>query len=560
MIRVRRFSRTDYIFLLYLLTLVVVYSIYFLSFTLFDGFTTFANDAASYVLLARKWSPFFAPSIAELQTWPVQTFPPGFSWVLAITGTSESLWSGHLLVSVCMLASISLFGWMAYRQLGWLIGGLLTFGLCLLPGAVISSMGILSENLYLFLSLAVLLLYSYIRKNENASWAWYLLLLFFLSLTILTRAVGIALVAAIFMVPVFDGELPRRQKIVFPMIALSGIVVWQLWRALDPQSHELLYNDYLVYYISAGEAGFRAVLEGFWHNIQINFLQILSSWNHYFSLSHSSVWFFIFSYFLILISLIGLSLRLYQRKLDAVYLAFYLTILLIWRFPEEMTRFLHPIVFLVILQPVLYFTNLGRIRYTFPINMSIIAIILILIVNSIIIQGQLLELRDVARKNFSNIAHAYEYYSFPTNDEKKRIATLFAHLMRYMAASSERIPIDSVVASVKHTNYAILADRKAVQLAGVVTHLQQLCNLKIKNVDVVYLSPLTNSFNKRGMSMIEQYQSISSEVWSMRGEDGQVFSYVLTLDRAKVDSELLAEGFECKTYQIHFYPHGAATG
>ena len=123
-----------------------------------------------------------------------------------------------------------------------------------------------------------------------------------------------------------------------------------------------------------------------------------------------------------------------------------------------------------------------------------------------------------------------------------------------MTVSSERIPIDSVVASVKHTNYAILADRKAVQLVGVVTHLQQLCNLKIKNVDVVYLSPLTNSFNNRGMSMIEQYRSISSEVWSMRGESGQVFSHVLMLDRAKLDSELLAEGFECKSYQIHYSP------
>ncbi len=53
------------------------------------------------------------------------------------------------------------------------------------------------------------------------------------------------------------------------------------------------------------------------------------------------------------------------------------------------------------------------------------------------------------------------------------------------------------------------------------------------------------------MSMIEQYQSISSEVWSMGGESDQVFSYVLMLDRAKLDSELLAESFECNSYQYH---------
>ncbi len=479
MIGISRFSRTDFIFLLYLLILVGFYSFYFLSFTLFDGFTTFANDAASYVLLARKWSPFFTPSIAELQTWPGFAIPPGFSWALAFTGTSESLWFSHLLVSVCMLFSIFVVGWMAYRKLGWLIGGLLTFGLCLLPGTITSSMGILSENLYLFLTLAVLLLYPFIKKNENASWIWYLLLLFFLSLTILTRSVGIALVAAIFVVPVFDEKLSRRQKIILPIIALSSIVLWQLWGALDSQFHELTYNDILVSYISGGEAGYIDVLEDLWQNIQINFLQILSSWNHYFSLSHSSVWFFIFSYGLFLLCLIGLSLRLYQRKLDAVYLVFYLAILLIWRFPGEMMRFLHPIVFLLILQPVLYFLNLARTRYPVPIKTSVITVILILIVNSIIIQRQLLELRDVSRKKFPSIAHAYEYYNFPINDERKQISFTYKQIMRYMTISSERIPIDSVVASVKHTNYAILADRKAVKLVGVVTHLQQLCNLKI---------------------------------------------------------------------------------
>ena len=167
-----------------------------------------------------------------------------------------------------------------------------------------------------------------------------------------------------------------------------------------------------------------------------------------------------------------------------------------------------------------------------------------------IIQRQLLELKNVARKNFPSIAHAYEYYNFPTNREKKQISFTYKQIMRYITASSKRIPIDSVVASVKHANYAILADRKAVQLVGISTHLQQLCSLKIKNVDVVYLSPLTTSFNSRGMSMVEQYQSISSEVWSMGGEGGQVFSYVLMLDRAKLDAELLAEGIECSPIKI----------
>jgi hypothetical protein len=53
-----------------------------------------------------------------------------------------------------VFASIFMVGWISYRRLGWLIGALLTLGLCLLPGVVISSMGILSENLYLILVFA----------------------------------------------------------------------------------------------------------------------------------------------------------------------------------------------------------------------------------------------------------------------------------------------------------------------------------------------------------------------------------------------------------------------
>ena len=33
----------------------------------------------------------------------------------------------------------------------------------------------------------------------------------------------------------------------------------------------------------------------------------------------------------------------------------------------------------------------------------------------------------------------------------------------------------------------------------------------------------------------------------------------VALDQAELDSELLAEGFECKSYQDHFNPHGATT-
>ncbi|MEE8496189.1 MAG: hypothetical protein V3S21_06880 [Xanthomonadales bacterium] len=450
-----------------------------------------------------------------------------------------------------MLASIFLFGWMAYRQLGWLTGSLLALGACLLPGAVTSSLGILSENLYLFLSLVVLLLYSYIKKSENASWAWYLLLLIFLSLTILTRSVGIALVAAIFTVPLFAQELSKKQKIGFPVIALSSIVLWLSWNVLNPHSSEFTYAYYVESYLSGSAAGYKGILEGFWQDLQINFLQILSSWNHYLSLSHPNLWFFLFSYGLFLLCLIGLGLRLYQRKLDAAYLMFYLAILVIWRYPEEMMRFLHPIVFLLILQPVLYFASTFRTRCPTLIKTSLIAVILTLITNSIIIQGRLLERRDAAKNTRPDIAHAYEYYDSPSREFGMNIAKAYTSVMGSMTNSAQRIPVHGVVATIKHANYSILADRRAVNLVAIVPYPQQLCNLKIKNVDAVFLSGLTTDFNKEGIGLLEQYRGISSEVWMLEGEGGEHIAYGLIVDRKKLDSQIEKEGYNCRSYQEH---------
>ena len=243
---VSRVSRTDLIYLSFLLALVSVYALHLFSFTLFEGFSTFSNDSFSYLLLARKWSPYFAPGVVETLTWPANTYPPGFAWLLAITGASESTWQGHLVVSIAALLSIVLIGWLAYRELGWFYGGLLTVSFCLLPGVIVSSMGILSENLYLAASLAVLLLFSFIRENTECWPGWYVALFLFLWLALMTRTIGISLIAALLVVSLLDRNLGKDRRIIFALIALMTIGLWQLWSLIDPQSKETTYLNFMT--------------------------------------------------------------------------------------------------------------------------------------------------------------------------------------------------------------------------------------------------------------------------------------------------------------------------
>jgi len=541
-------TRQDYFFVVFLLLLISAFSIYFLSFTLFDGFATFSNDAASYVLLARKWSPYFVPSDAELYTWPLQTLPPGFSWALAITGASESLWSSHLFVSICMLGSLVIIGWIAYREVGWLIGCMLVLAFCLLPGVTTSSMGILSENLYLLLSLAVLWTYSNVQKNENANILTYLLLLVFLTSAILTRTIGVSLVAALFIAALLDKKLTGNQKLRVYLIAASSLVLWRLWDVVGFQPGDMTYGYYLKHYFGWG-ADTSGVFTFLWQNFKTNSSQILSSWGHYLSLNHTNFWFFIFSYILLVFCLFGLILRLRQRKLDALYIVFYLFILLIWPHPGEMTRFLHPIVFLLLLQPIVFFMTDPKIGSHMEVKYVLAVVVLAFTVNSTFIQLRMKKQREAAQNSSLDLSHSYEFYDFPSQASGIYQAISFATITKYIKNSVKHVQPNDVVATVKHVNYSLLTDRRAVNLSTIVSDIQQFCNLKVKDVDLVFLSDLTTGFNREGSAKWEKYKEISSNIWKESVNEQMGATYSVAIDKEKLNSKLEESGYDCQSYQ-----------
>ena len=222
-------------YLLTALVLVAIYSMHLFRFTLFNGFATLSSDSASYVLLARKWSPYFTPEQADILTWPVVAYPPGLPWLLAVSGASESLFLSHLLVSLCLLAAILLMSWISCRKLGPITGIFLTVNFCLLPGIILQSMGILSENLYLLLSLVTLVVFARIRKIPQPSWMPYLLLFISLCLAIMTRTIGVALLAAIGFVALFERGMQTSKRLKLTGVVILAGVMFIGWKFIDPQ-------------------------------------------------------------------------------------------------------------------------------------------------------------------------------------------------------------------------------------------------------------------------------------------------------------------------------------
>lgn len=542
-----RCSAPGFVYAFFLLGLCGVYAIWLFPFTLFDGFASLSSDAPSYVLLARKWSPYFEPGIAESLSWPVLAFPPGFPWLLAVTGASGSTYFGHLLVSSALLASIGLIGWLSCLSIGRVHAGVLTVILASLPGAVVHSMGILSENAYLFFSLAVLVLFARFNRTRQGSALFWTTLFLGLSLALLTRTIGIALVGALSLVAVFDHRLPGRQRTAAILVVLTTLAVWQLWGVLDPQSRESSHWTFLLATFGHDGMAVSDRLLNYAGLLRTNAVTLIVSWNHYLSLSLPNEYFFWFSVALLTICISAAALRSLLLQLDALYILLYLGILLIWPFPAEMTRFLHPVIMLLLFQPVLYARAISRATGRLSMTIGMAALLLTVFVHSLVVQAHMHALKQEAGLTYPAIAHSPEFYALPNRRVAEGRSVVFQDVMQLMASSSDIVPEGAVVAAAQNSPFALLSDRPSVMLSTVVSYEQQLCNFMLRDVEYVFLAPVVNTYNMFGLQLRDAYENLTSRIWTMRDGEGNPRAHVLQLDSARIKSALKESSFKCET-------------
>jgi len=538
-------------YLLGILLLIAVYSLHLFRFTLFDGFATMSSDSASYVLLARKWSLFFIPSQAEVFTWPVLAYPPGLSWLLAISGASESLFLSHLLVSLCLLVAILLVSWIGYRKLGALQGIVLTINICLLPGIILQSMGILSENLYLLLSLVVLIVFSRVRGIAQPSWTLHLLFFASLFLAIMTRTIGIALLFSITCVTILDKHLETPKKLRILGIAILVVVLIVAWKFLDPQHGLKTYLDIIMPELShpAGNSTNNHV--GLLMVVNENLNRLPLAWNHYFSLTHDHVYFFIFSLTLLVLCAYSIFCRVAQLKVDAIYIVFYVLILLVWPYYID-ARFLHPVIFLILLQPLLHVRKAQLSQTGKAIRLVLLTG---LTVNSLIFQYELLRIYDWAENNEPQIAHSYELYNdlssilnSPEGSVRNRGASLAlgsAMTLQAMEQSASSVPKENRVATIKPAFYAIASNRVAVHMISRKSLGAQFCQLKLQEATHVFISNMADSYNPFGLELYNHYKPVLAKTHPIKNTQDSVEAVIADLDHRKIDSWLKQENFSC---------------
>jgi hypothetical protein len=286
------------------------------------------------------WSATPAP-VAEV--FALEKYPPGFPFLVAVAGGAYDWRIAHAIVAIAFAIGIGLAGWHARNVTGSKLAAFACAAtLALLPGAWINLKGILSDFPYLALSLAALVLHARIERGTRGGGAW-LALAAVLAAVLLTRTIGVALVAA---VAVHELRRLRREHgdwrgaalaVAFPL-ACAGL--WYLLRPAGGQDT----------YVAGGQGLLRGTLDHGpgWlaRSALANASALAFSWRNDLIVFWDSPWQgkSILAAVLGVLALAGTVCRAARGTADGLYAAFYLAILLAWPFPAHMYRLGLPLI------------------------------------------------------------------------------------------------------------------------------------------------------------------------------------------------------------------------
>jgi len=509
-----------------------------------------ADDSAGYLMMARHFSPYSSPTATVEYFHQFNGWPPLFPMFLAITGGGESYLAAHLAVAVAFLASLSL-QWsiihrnMDSRAMGW-------FALALLlvfPGIWISILGILSETLYTLLTLLAIWYWLMASKNgeRKIGVGQSLVLGLIFSLVLLTRTIGISLIAAYLVTEMWRSWSGRHygRLLWAAAIAIFAMAVVQLWNISHPTA---LYANDVRTALSLIASGPPSILLQL---VSENSKSLLGASNFFLTGYQDGPGRILFLALFYLIFFVGLLSRLRRCSLDACYLITYAGILLLWPFPSQMVRFLFPaapIVVISLLEGVLVLAVGAPRILGLASNTGIeksLRNILVVALAGLAVASNLTFFREALDKHlaqrgridaFNNIA---EYYRGSGEYWVAR-AKLFSDVMRNMEFLRSVLPENATVLSTRPAFMMLFSDHIAYNLKASTENSNFTCEIKSLKPDFVYVSQVIEPENRRGLAALKEYESFSDPVFFAQ-RDEQTYAVLLRVDQRRLESIALAD-------------------
>lgn len=302
--------------------------------------TGFSTDSIHYLFMADWFSPFathldaYQSALGD-RVVHASVFPPLYPLFLGFldAGTMHIARAHAATLLLLLAVFIAVFLWIKLETGNSSAAFTFTLAFSLLPGTLLRSQPILSENLYLLLSLSALLAATAAAARPRYWWTAAL----FIGLATVTRTVGITLISA-FACYLFLYRIRKRWTLIG--ISLAPLAAWSLYKVTTgPQ------QDYVHQFI------------GYLHHaplsdiVRVTLLQtsvFFSEWVKIFDpyVSPHSIQ---LATILLCLSAVGFSYRLLRFRFDAIYILFYMALMAIWPYPYQAGRFLF------VLLPILLF-------------------------------------------------------------------------------------------------------------------------------------------------------------------------------------------------------------
>jgi len=312
------------------------------------GLASFADDSVSYLVMAQVFSPWQGVSQPVAEAFVREAFyPPLFPLLLGLIGAGHDIARAHAVTALLLAGWLPLAYALGARWLGgkWRAAAA-ALVIASLPAPWVLAKGILSEPLFGLLLLGAFFV---VETDGNASRKrWSLAIL--LAALALTRSVGIVVAAGygLWAVTRSGDSLSGRAKAALP--ALVAGAAYGLWMLARPASTP---DDYLRIVVERSQSVLHAdsALAAFALSLLRQARSMAEAWTgslllYWVEGSPARV---ALAGAAGVLALAGLAMRFIAGKADAWMAAAYLTTFLLWPFYDQMTRFLFPLLPILVL-------------------------------------------------------------------------------------------------------------------------------------------------------------------------------------------------------------------
>lgn len=334
--------------------------------------TEFGGDSATYMLMGRHFSPFYPDSAVLSETVRNAVYPPLFPLVIGWCG--GSMLAGHLIVVASLLAAVlCLHTWLRQEQLGQTMSLWVAAVFALMPGTYFLTLNIWTENPYLLLSLVAILAESRApEEGRRLAPLW----------TATAAVAGATLVrtAALPLLVAFMIRLLIVRPRHWPWLIAASAAPFVLWTVWSKLRHAGINGYVSIWYEVYGKQPFVTLLTQVETELGLVFTSWTQSWLGPDGASASLRYVVLAT---ACICLVGWLRRLGSLSFDAIYVALYAVVLLIWPFPGEARRLSYVLVPVLLAQGAFFVHSMtrkesgGRGKFIFAVCLGVWTLVLL---------------------------------------------------------------------------------------------------------------------------------------------------------------------------------------